>query len=126
MGLDYKGDISDKKPEQYQLSHPPYHTNPPTIPLIIIKHQRPNLNTLSRLPPFPLPILKRRMRHPSRAPIIHRIKALDKQRLVGPLRVLEIPLVLRVGLDSVRLAGAVGVDERDGDEIAVGDGVGGG
>lgn len=66
------------------------------------------------------------MRHPPRPPIIHRVVALDKQRLVGPLRVLEVPLVLCVGLDRVRLAGAVGVDERDGDEVAVGDGVGGG
>lgn len=71
-----------------------------------------------------LRILKRRMRNPPRAPIIHRVEALNKQRLIRALRILEVPAMRRVGLDGVRLAGAVGVDEGDGDEVAVGDGVG--
>lgn len=68
-------------------------------------------------------ILKRRMRDPPRAPIIERIVAFDEQRFIGLLRVLEVPPMVRIRLDGVRLALAVWVDQRCGDEVAVWHGV---
>jgi len=109
------------------LGHTPATTYYPSLIqatlLIIIKHQRPHLNTLPRRIILIRRIHKRRMRDPPRAPIINGIVTLDEQRLVGPLRVLEIPLVVGVGLDGVGLALAVGVDQLGGDEIGVGYGV---
>jgi len=65
------------------------------------------------------------MRHPSRHPrLLLRIKTLDQRDLVRPLRILEVPPVIRVGSHGVRLAFARGVDESHADEVRVGDGVG--
>jgi hypothetical protein len=63
------------------------------------------------------------MRDPPRPSIINRIIALNKQRLIRPLRILEVPAMARIRLDDVRLAAPVGVDQCGRDEVAVGDGV---
>lgn len=60
------------------------------------------------------------MRHPPRH-VLARVKALDERHLVGLLRVLEVPLVIRIRPHRVRLAAAGGVDETDGDEVRVRD-----
>jgi hypothetical protein len=80
------------------------------VNLIIIKHQRPHLNALPGRIILMRRIHKRCVRNPPRAPIVKRIVALDEQWFIGPLRVLEVPLVARVRLDRVRLALAVWVD----------------
>jgi len=67
---------------------------------------------------------KRSMRNPPRATIINRIVALDKKGLVRSLCVLEVPPMAWIRLDGVRLAFAVGIDQRGGDEVAVRHGVG--
>lgn len=92
-----------------------------------MKHQSPNLNTLSlRILPLPssLRIHKRRMRNPSRSPIQLRIKTFDQCHNIGSLSIAIIPFVLPVWLDGVRFTLAVGVDEFYGDEVAVGYGMG--
>jgi hypothetical protein len=90
-----------------------------------MKHQSPNLNTLPRRKPYlGLGIHKRGMRHPPRTTIRLRIKALDQRDQIGGLAVAIIPSVLRVGSHGTRLPRAVGVDQRHGDEVRVGDGVG--
>jgi hypothetical protein len=64
------------------------------------------------------------MRNPPRATIIDRIIALDKQRLIRPLRILKVPSMIRIRLDSVRLALAVRIDQRSGNKVAVRHGMG--
>ena len=77
---------------------------------LIIKHQRPRLNAFPGRIILMRRIHKRCVRDPPRAPIVERIVALDEDRFIGPLRVLEVPLVARIRLDRVRLAFAVWVD----------------
>jgi len=69
-------------------------------------------------------VLKRGMRDPPRTTIINRIITLNEKRLVRPLRVLEIPTMIRVRLHGVGLAFAVWIDQGGWDEVAVGDGIG--
>lgn len=71
------------------------------------------------------------MRHPSgEPPFLSRIKTLDERDLVRPLRILEIPSVVWVRFDRVRLALASRVDQPHADQVrvrnrvAVGDGEG--
>jgi len=64
------------------------------------------------------------MRNPSCTTIIQRIIALDKQRLIRPLGILEVPTMIWVRLDCVRLARAIRVDQRSWNEIAVRHGMG--
>ena len=85
--------------------------------LVLVKYQRPNLNTLPRLPLRRLGICKRGMRHPPRPPINLAIKTLDQHHLLGRLAIGVIPLVLLVRPDGQCLASAVWVDEGDGDEV---------
>lgn len=63
------------------------------------------------------------MRNAPRAPILKRIIALDEQRFVGPLGVLEVPAVIGVRLDRVRLPLPVWIDQLGGDQIAIGYGM---
>lgn len=69
-------------------------------------------------------IRERSMRNAPRAAVIDRVIALDEQRLVGPLRILEVPSVAWIRLDGERLALAVWVDQRSGDKVAFRHGVG--
>jgi hypothetical protein len=68
-------------------------------------------------------IHKSSMRNPSCTTIIQRIIALDKQRLIRPLSILEIPTMIWIWLDSVRLARAVRIDQRSGNKVAVRNGM---
>lgn len=68
-------------------------------------------------------IRKCSMRNPSRATIIDRIITFDEQWLIGPLAILEVPPMVRIRLNSVSLAFAVGVDQRCGDKVALGRGM---
>jgi hypothetical protein len=92
--------------------------------LVVIEHQSPHLNTL------PWRIVLMRWIHkcgvwdPPRPPIVNGIVAFDKQRLVRPLGIFEIPPVIRVRLHGIRLALAIGIDEFGGHEVAFGDRVG--
>lgn len=67
---------------------------------------------------------KSSMRNPSCTTIIQRIIALDKQRLIRPLGILEVPTMIWIWLDSVRLARAVRIDQRSGNKVTVRDGMG--
>jgi hypothetical protein len=69
-------------------------------------------------------IHKRSMRNPSCTTIIQRIKALDKQRLIRPLGILEVPTMIWVRFDGVRLTRTVRVDQRSGNKVAVRHGMG--
>ena len=69
-------------------------------------------------------IHKRSMRNPSCKTIIQRIITLDKQRLIRPLGILEIPTMIRVWFDCVRLSRTVRVDQRSGNKVAVRHGMG--
>ena len=95
-----------------------------------MKHQRPDLNALPRLPLDRLGIDKRRVRHPSRPSIHLAIKTLDQHHLLGCLAIGIIPLVLLVGPDGQRLTFAIRIDQADGykvrlrDRVRVGDGEG--
>lgn len=89
--------------------------------LVLMKHQRPNLNTLPRLPVDRFGIHKRRMWHPPRPPVNLAIKTLDQHHLLGCLAIDIIPLMLLVRPDGQRLAPAVRVDEADRHEVGFGD-----
>lgn len=93
--------------------------------LIFMKHQRSHLNTL----PSPLMlralIHKRRMRHPSRPSIHLAVKTLDQHYLLRRLPAQVMPPVIPVRSNRVRLPLAVGIDQRDGDQVGFGHGVGG-
>jgi hypothetical protein len=78
------------------------------------RNQRPHLNTLPRVLVLMSWIHKRRMRNSPLATIIQRIIALDEQRLIMPLRIFKVPSMVRIRLDRVRLALAVGIDQRSG------------
>jgi hypothetical protein len=64
-------------------------------------------------------IHKSSMRNPSCTAVIQRIIALDKQRLIRPLGVLEVPTMVRIWLDCVRLSRAVRIDQRSRNKVAV-------
>ena len=89
--------------------------------LLPIKHKCPNLNTLPTRLILLIRIRERCMRHPLRPPIIKRIKTLDQRHFLGSLTVLEVPAMIRVGLDAVGLASAVRVDQGCAYQVAVGD-----
>jgi len=69
-------------------------------------------------------VRKRSMWNPPRDTVGDGIIALDEKRLVRSLRVLEVPLVLGIRLDSVGLAVTVWVNQRGGNEIALVYGIG--
>ena len=89
--------------------------------LILMKHKRSNLNTLPIIPINMTRILKRSMRYPPRPTIKLTIKALDQGHLIRPLPILEVPPMLLIWPDSVRLALTVGIDELDSHQVAVWD-----
>jgi hypothetical protein len=64
------------------------------------------------------------MRNPSCTTIIQRIIALDKQRLIRPLGILEVPTMIWVRFDGVRLSCTIRVDQRSGNKVAVRHGMG--
>lgn len=86
-----------------------------------MENQRAHLNAL----PAPLMrrtlINERRMRHPPRPPVKLAVETLDQKHLLRRLPAQIVPPVLCVRSDRVRLPSAIGVDQRDGDEIGVGD-----
>jgi hypothetical protein len=69
-------------------------------------------------------VRKCRMRDSPRATVIDRIVTLDKHRLIRPLRVLEVPSMIRIRLDRVCLSLAIRVDQCSGDKVALGHGMG--
>lgn len=61
------------------------------------------------------------MRHTSGPAVNQGVEALDQRDFVRPLAVLEVPAMVGVGLDTVRLPTPVGIDERRRDEVRVRD-----
>ena len=89
--------------------------------LILMKHKRSNLNTLPIIPINMTRVLKRSMRHPPRPTIKLTVKALDQCHLIRSLPILEIPPVLLVRPDSIRLALTIRIDQLDSDKVGVWD-----
>lgn len=94
-----------------------------SLQIILMKHQRSNLNTLPPLLILCPWQLERTVRHASRPSIRLRIKTLDQRNQLRALSIPVIPLELRVWLHRTRLALAVGVDQLRRHEIAIRDGV---
>lgn len=90
----------------------------------LIKHQTPHLNTLPVPLPLRLRILYRAVNRPPRRRRLVAVEALDEHHLVGPLPVLVVPPVRRVGPDGPRLLppARAGVDDGRRDQVRVRDG----
>lgn len=111
--------------EQFNNLHPNVASefSPSLLRVIRMKYQSPNLNALSRPLTHKLVIHKRTVRHPSRAPIRLAIKALNQQHLSRRLLKQIMPLVIRARLHRVCLSLTVRIDQLDGHQLVVRDGV---
>lgn len=105
------------------VSKPHLNPLPKSLTIIRMENQSSHLNTLPRSLIDSLRVRKRRMRHTPRPTINLRIKALNQRHQIRSLRISVIPLNIRIGLDGIRLAFPVRVDELDGYKIAIWDGV---
>lgn len=88
-----------------------------------MKNQRANLNTLPPRLTLRLRIHKRRMRHTPSPPIRLRIKTFNQRHQIRSLSIAIIPLDIRIRLHTISLTRPVRVNESDGNQIAVRDGM---
>lgn len=103
---------------------PVYVIREPQMNSIIIKHQSPNFNTLSRVVILLTRILKSSMRHSSCPPIVCGVITLDQGDLLWRLSILEVPLMCLVRLDSESLTPTIRIDQSCANEIRLWDGMG--
>ena len=89
--------------------------------LLIIEYKRPNLNTLPARLILLIRVREGGMRHSLRTPVIQRVEALDQCHFLGSLAVLEVPAMVRIGLDAVGLASAIRVDQCGSYKIGIRD-----
>jgi hypothetical protein len=86
-----------------------------------VENQGADLDTLPREMALGLRVHKCSMGDTPSAAIRLGIKALDESHNVGRLAVPEIPLVLRIGLDRIRLSLTIRVDQLGAKKIAIRD-----
>jgi len=79
--------------------------------LVVVEDQRAYLDRLSRILVLLSGIREGSVRNAAGDAVVPAVVALDQRHLIGCLTVLEVPLVLRVGLDGESFACAVGVDQ---------------
>lgn len=93
------------------------------IPILRMEYKSSDLDTFTRICSLSFGIDKRGMRHSSSSTIGLGIKTLDQSDHLRRLSIAVVPLVCWVRSHSVSLSGSIGVNQRDTDEVAVGDSV---